>query len=199
MDYRVHITLACAALLTGCVTNNDLFEENTIAIQKLKNRISDLERRGDRFEQELKSARVRIPSGVHAVESAREQESSRSSEVSTGTALDPGIGGYENALALYRAGDVDGAIRGLQQFITDNAQNAQSEPAVIAQYWLGSAYYTKRNYTQALRHLGIFLKNHPQGEKTDRALEKLIKSLRAVGRNDDADILAKEGTDAIAR
>lgn len=195
MGYRIHITLACAALLAGCVTNNDLFEENAVAIQKLKNRIIDLERRGDNFERQLKSARVRIPSGVHAVESARKQEQSQSSEVSTGTVLDPGIGGYENALALYRAGDVDGAIRGLQQFIAGNARNEQ---AVIAQYWLGSAYYTKRNYTQALRHLGIFLKNRPQGEKTDLALEKLIRSLRAVGRNDDADILAKEGTNAIA-
>ena len=196
MEGRIHVALAFAFSLAGCVTDRDLFEENAVAIQKLNNRISDLERRGDGFERELQAARVRIPSGVLAVESQRETAPSSSSSVSAGTALDPRVGGYENALALYRAGDVDGAIRGLREFI---AGNPRGEQAVMAQYWLGNAYYTERNYTKALRHLGIFLKNRPQGEKTEPALEKLIASLRAVGRNDDADILAKEGTNAIAR
>ena len=196
MNRKTPVVLALAWVLAGCATNRDLFEKNAVAIQKLKNQISDLSARSDRLERELQAARVRIPSGVLAVESERKKKSSRPSPVAGGSALDSRASGYEDSLALYRAGDVNGAIHGLREFIAGNARGKQ---AVMAQYWLGDAYYAQRNYEKALRHLGIFLKNHPQGEKTDPALEKLIASLRAVGRDDDAEILAKEGINAIAR
>lgn len=177
-----------AALLSGCMQNQQL-SENAVTIQTLKNQIVDLKNENKALKEKIEEGR--IPSGVVAVRTARGVDA----EVAAGTVVDSNAArGYEDALNLYRAGDVEAAVKAFCAYLDGGARD---EKAVMAQYWLGDAYYSQRNFKEAVRYLGTFLKNKPQSEKTAPALKKLIYALRAVGRESEANILEKEGAKAI--
>ena len=92
-------------------------------------------------------------------------------------------------------GDLNGAIGTFEQFL--NSGSASGNEAALAQYWLGDAYYMQRNYDMASRYLGAYLKAQPNGERSQAALNKLVESLRALGRTADADTLASQGVSAL--
>ncbi|MDO4643813.1 MAG: tetratricopeptide repeat protein [Cardiobacteriaceae bacterium] len=130
---------------------------------------------------------VRMPSGVTAVVTPRRGEAAA-------VPAQASNGGYEAGLAQYRAGDINGAIGTFEQYLNSGANG---EEALLAQYWLGDAYYTQRNFDLASRYLGVYLKARPNGERAQAALSKLVESLRALGRNSDADVLASQGVSAL--
>lgn len=41
-----------------------------------------------------------------------------------------------------------------------------------AQYWLGESFYSQKNYDQAIKEFGIFLKEYPESPKVASALLK---------------------------
>ena len=160
--------------------------ENTVTIQNLRNEVTDLKAKNQVLETQLGQAKQgRIPTGVLAVDY---------SKVAEGQVVSRGDSGYENALSLYRAGDIEGASREFKNFL---ATGAQGEEAIMANYWLGDSAYSQRNYGEAAHYLGLFLKHKPQSERTEIALKKLITSLRESGRAEEAQILQEQGVEAI--
>ncbi len=77
---------------------------------------------------------------------------------------------YQQQYALLRAGDLDGAINGFNQFI----QRYPSSPlAGNAQYWLGECYYAQRNFSQAILEFERVYNQYPSSEKVPAALLKI--------------------------
>lgn len=186
---------ALSVLLGACSSGlQEKLDQSTVTIQQLQNQVVDLRAENAGLQQQLSEAKqARIPTGVIAVDASG--TGSLYQRVSAGTVVSEAHGvSYDNALQLYRAGDIDGAIRSFEAFL---AGGAQGEQAALAQYWIGDANYSKQDYPQAVRYLGTFLRNMPHSEKSVPALEKLIRALRAVGRNEDADVLQSQGVSAI--
>ena len=175
-------------VLIGC-SNDELekrLNENTITIQNLRNEITDLKAKNQVLESQLSQAKQgRIPTGVLAVDY---------SKVSEGQVVSRSDSGYQNALNLYRAGDIEAARKEFKNFL---ATGAQGEEAIMANYWLGDSAYSQRNYSEAAHYLGLFLKYKPESERTEIALKKLISSLKESGRTEEAQILQEQGTAAI--
>ena len=105
-----------------------------------------------------------------------------------------GGSGFEEGLAQYRAGNLNGAIGTFEQYLNSGASGPE---AAQAQYWLGDAYYMQRNYDMASRYLGAYLKAQPNGDRAQAALSRLVESLRAMGRTEDANTLASQGVSAL--
>jgi tol-pal system protein YbgF len=77
---------------------------------------------------------------------------------------------YQQQYALLRAGNLDGAINGFNQFI----QRYPSSPlAGNAQYWLGECYYAQRNFSQAILEFERVYNQYPSSEKVPAALLKI--------------------------
>ncbi len=187
---RWTVSLVGMTILAGCAGTNP---EQTAMIHSLEKQVVDLQTQNQQLNAQLEQAtQARIPTGVTAVSTARMDTANSYS----GAVVDQTASGYNEALALYQAGDIDNAITAFQNFLNSGAQGNE---AAYAQYWIGDGYYTRQNYSQAVRYLGTFLKNMPQSDKTDPALKKLIASLRAVGRDADAAILEQQGVNAIER
>lgn len=198
MTNKLLIIATATVLLGGCANRaqEEQLARSQQTIQQLRNQVVDLKAENEGLQGQLQQAKQgRIPSGVVAVDAGNARGNAYGSNVSAGTVVSAkATGSYDDALQLYRAGDIDGAIQGFQQFLDSGAQGDQ---AALAQYWIGNAYYSQRNYQEAVRYLGTFLKNMPQSDKTDNALKTLITSLKAVGRENDAQILEKQGVNAI--
>jgi len=179
-----------ALLVSGCVPAVD--PEQYAATQRqvtdLNNRIKKME--GEQIALQTKLDEVRksahLPSGVSAVVTPRRGEAPAQSGATDG--------GFEEGLAQYRAGNLNGAIGTFEQYLNSGANGPE---AAQAQYWLGEAYYMQRNYDMASRYLGAYLKAQPNGDRAQAALNRLVESLRAMGRNEDAETLAKQGVSAL--
>lgn len=180
-----------ALLASGCATiDPEQYAATQRQVNDLSTRLKKLE--ADQVALQTRLDEVgkgaRLPSGVNAVVTPRRGEAAPAAQNSTG-------GGYEEGLAQYRAGDLNGAIGTFEQFL--NSGSASGNEAALAQYWLGDAYYMQRNFDMASRYLGAYLKAQPNGERSQAALNKLVESLRALGRTADADTLASQGVSAL--
>lgn len=193
---KLIVFLSTIMVISGCTSSRDILAQNQMTIQNLKNQVIDLRAENQGLQQQLEQSKQgRIPSGVVAVDAGNSRGGYYQNNISPGTVVSAQpTGGYEDALQLYRAGDIDGAIAGFQQFLQTGVTG---EEAALAQYWIGDAYYSKRAYHEAQRYFGTFLKNMPESDKTNAALRKLITSLKAIGRNADAEVLKTQGVSAI--
>lgn len=175
-----------ALLASGCATiDPEQYAATQRQVNDLSTRLKKLE--ADQVALQTRLDEVgkgaRLPSGVNAVVTPRRGEAAPAAANSTG-------GGYEEGLAQYRAGDLNGAIGTFEQYLNSGASGPE---AALAQYWLGDAYYMQRNYDMASRYLGAYLKAQPNGDRAQAALNRLVESLRAMGRNEDAATLASQG------
>ena len=179
-----------ALLASGCTTiDPEQYAATQRQVNDLSTRLKKLE--ADQVALQTRLDEVgkgaRLPSGVNAVVTPRRGEAAPAAANSTG-------GGYEEGLAQYRAGDLNGAIGTFEQYLNSGASGPE---AALAQYWLGDAYYMQRNYDMASRYLGAYLKAQPNGDRAQAALNRLVESLRAMGRNEDAATLASQGISAL--
>lgn len=184
--------LVVMGLLTGCATQSAPIEPKVDSqgqlLQELTRRVVGLEQEQNALKAQVATLAeyARLPTGVAVVPVTR--TGAVASAVAAG-------GEFDAALNLYRAGDVAQAIALFEQFLNTTQLNDARVP--LAQYWLGDAYYTQRNFEMANRLLATSLKNNPNSEKAPMALAKLIESLRALGRTADAEALAQYGVQAI--
>lgn len=179
-----------ALLASGCATiDPEQYAATQRQVNDLSTRLKKLE--ADQVALQTRLDEVgkgaRLPSGVNAVVTPRRGEAAPAAANSTG-------GGYEEGLAQYRAGDLNGAIGTFEQYLNSGASGPE---AALAQYWLGDAYYMQRNYDMASRYLGAYLKAQPNGDRAQAALSRLVESLRAMGRTEDANTLASQGVSAL--
>ncbi|MBP3195187.1 MAG: tetratricopeptide repeat protein [Cardiobacteriaceae bacterium] len=188
------VLLISLTVLAACGDRERMLEEqineNKRTIQQLRNQVVDLQAENSGLNQQLTTAKQgRIPTGVIAVQSG-----DLYNRVQEGTAITAAGEGYQHALQLYRAGDLQNAESAFRQFL---ATNPQGEEAALANYWLGDAAYNRRAYDQAAGYLAMSLKISPQGEKSAVAMQKLVQSLKAAGRTEDARVLEQNGIAAL--
>ena len=190
---RQTLTLIAFALLaSGCAT---IDPEQYAATQR---QVNDLSARLKKVEADQVALQTRLeevgkgarmPSGVSAVITPRRGEAAPAA-----TSGGEGSSSFEEGLAQYRAGNINGAIGTFEQYLNSGVSGPE---AAQAQYWLGDAYYTQRNYDMASRYLGAYLKAQPNGDRAQAALSRLVESLRAMGRTEDANTLASQGVSAL--
>jgi tol-pal system protein YbgF len=89
-------------------------------------------------------------------------------------------GEYRAAVEQLKAGDHEGAIAALRQFI---ARYPHHDYADNAQYWLGEAYYVQKDYTHALVEFRATIETYPRGNKVPDALLKVGYCYAAMGQD----------------
>lgn len=76
---------------------------------------------------------------------------------------------YRNALNDYTRGSYELAINGFQSYI-ERYPDGSLLPS--ARYWLGEAYYSQKNYDQAIKEFALLVKAHPDDPKAAAAMLK---------------------------
>jgi len=90
---------------------------------------------------------------------------------------------YRDSVELVKAGKHDDAIAALRGFLT---RNARHDYADNAQYWLGEAFYAKKDYGQALIEFRNVIEVYPRGNKVPDALLKVGYCYASLGQADKA-------------
>lgn len=80
---------------------------------------------------------------------------------------------YDNALALFKAGDYKKSGAGFADFLQRYPQSAY---APSAQYWIGNAHYAQRDYKNAIAAQQALLKKYPGNPKGADALLNIASS-----------------------
>ncbi|WP_175626386.1 MULTISPECIES: tol-pal system protein YbgF [Oxalobacteraceae] len=80
---------------------------------------------------------------------------------------------YDNALALFKAGDYKKSGTSFADFIQRYPESAY---APSAQYWIGNAYYAQRDYKNAIAAQQALLKKYPDNPKAADALLNIASS-----------------------
>jgi tol-pal system protein YbgF len=80
---------------------------------------------------------------------------------------------YDNALALFKAGDYKKSGAAFVDFLQRYPQSAY---APSAQYWIGNAYYAQRDYKNAIAAQQTLLKKYPGNPKGADALLNIASS-----------------------
>ena len=192
MKRHIPSLIAFALLASGCATiDPEQYAATQRQVNDLSTRLKKVEADQVALQTRLEEVGkgARMPSGVSAVITPRRGEAAPAAQRG-------GEGGssFEEGLAQYRAGNINGAIGTFEQYLNSGVSGPE---AAQAQYWLGDAYYTQRNYDMASRYLGAYLKAQPNGDRAQAALSRLVESLRAMGRTEDANTLASQGVSAL--
>lgn len=85
---------------------------------------------------------------------------------------------YDSALALYRAGDYQGAIAAFDTFVKRNPRDAL---APNAQYWIGDAWFNLRDFRAASSAQQSLITTYPDSPKVPDAMLNLSSSQIALG------------------
>ena len=81
---------------------------------------------------------------------------------------------YDSSMALYHKGKYEEAIRGFSKIV----QSAPaSKLASYSQYMVGLCFLKMEKYEEAVRQLGLYLKNHPESDRVSEA-ERGIQTAR---------------------
>jgi tol-pal system protein YbgF len=90
---------------------------------------------------------------------------------------------YLKAFGLYSANNFPAAIEAFEAFLTDNAQ---SDYAANAQYWIGECHYTLSDLPRAKEAFSKVAESYPKSTKTPDALLKLGYTLAALKEHEKA-------------
>ena len=90
---------------------------------------------------------------------------------------------YRDAVELVKGGKHDDAITALRGFL---AKHARHDYADNAQYWLGEAFYAKKDFGQALTEFRAVIETYPRGNKVPDALLKVGYCYASLGQTDKA-------------
>ncbi|WP_076593732.1 tol-pal system protein YbgF [Herminiimonas arsenitoxidans] len=130
-------------------------------IEVLSNEVSNLQQRQKDFYVDLDNRLRKLEPQVVAVDGkdAMVGQSEQSS--------------YDNALALFKAGDYKKSGAAFSDFIQRYPESAY---APSAQYWIGNAYYAQRDYKNAIAAQQTLLKKYPDNPKAADALLNIASS-----------------------
>ncbi|MDD5240271.1 MAG: tol-pal system protein YbgF [Sulfuricella sp.] len=85
---------------------------------------------------------------------------------------------YDAALALFKAGNYQGAIAGFQRFISVHP-NGQLAPS--AHYWIGNSYFNLRDYKNAIASQQKLVSEFPGSAKVPDALLNIASCQQGLG------------------
>lgn len=80
---------------------------------------------------------------------------------------------YDNALAMFKAGDYKGAGASFSEFMRRYPESAY---APSAQYWIGNAYYAQRDFKNAIAAQQVVIKNYRNSPKAPDAMLNIATS-----------------------
>lgn len=114
------------------------------------------------------------PTPAQTAEAAPTTPATPANASADGTASTPPAGdeqaAYQQAFGLLKQGRYDQAITALRDFITRYPDGANTPNA---QYWLGEAYYVKRNFKDAQQSFQTLLERYPNTPKRPDAALKI--------------------------
>ena len=96
---------------------------------------------------------------------------------------------YRDALGMIRQGQCSQAVPKLRDFIR---KNPKSDLADNAQYWIGSCYYSQRDYNRAIIELNEVLLKYPKADKVAPALLMLADAFADSGYKIDARLILQK-------
>ncbi|KTC85224.1 tol-pal system protein YbgF [Legionella brunensis] len=96
---------------------------------------------------------------------------------------------YLAAYDLVKTKRFDEALKAMQTFVTHYPQGGYT---ANAQYWLGELYLVKNNYSKAIEHFEIVLKQFPSSSKAAASTLKIGYALAASGKIEDARMRLQE-------
>ncbi len=96
---------------------------------------------------------------------------------------------YEDAWKRLREGDYRGAIEQFKKFVQ---QNADSNLADNAQYWIGESYYALQDFDEAILEFDVVRKKYPDGDKVPAAWLKIGYAFAELGNRVDARLILQE-------
>jgi tol-pal system protein YbgF len=147
----------------GLVEMSRQIEVLTDEVRKLRGDIDTMQRDLERARSQQKDQYVDLDTRLRAAEAAL---TAAQTSVPAGGAEAQ----YQAAFNLMKDGKYDEATIALKDFL---AKNPQHELAPNAMYWLGEAYYVRRDYPAALSAFEGLLKDYPGNRKTPDALLKV--------------------------
>ena len=96
---------------------------------------------------------------------------------------------YRDAIGLIHQGQCSQAVPKLRDFIR---KNPKSDLADNAQYWIGSCYYSQRDYNRAIIELNEVLLKYPKADKVPPALLMLADAFADSGDKIDARLILQK-------
>jgi tol-pal system protein YbgF len=133
-------------------------EVQTNEIERLKARQRDLLADIDRRVSELERG---APAGAPAVSAAPAVAPAITSQEQKD---------YDTAFGLMKQGQYDRAAKGYRDFLANYPQSTLRDNA---RYWLGEAYYVKRDFRKALAEFARLMSDHPGNPKAPDAMLKI--------------------------
>jgi tol-pal system protein YbgF len=147
----------------GLVEMSRQIEVLTDEVRSLRGDIDQMQRDLERARTQQKDQYVDLDTRLRAAEAAL--TAAQASVPAGGPEAQ-----YQAAFNLMKDGKYDEASAALRDFL---AKNPQHELAPNAMYWLGEAYYVRRDYPAALAAFEGLLKDYPGNRKTPDALLKV--------------------------
>ena len=90
---------------------------------------------------------------------------------------------YEAAFGLFRIGNYAGAISGFEDFLK---AHPSSSYAPSAQYWIGNAYFAKRDFGRAISAQKVVISKYSDSPKAPDALLNIASSQQELGQKKEA-------------
>jgi len=147
----------------GLVEMSRQIEALTEEVRRLRGDIDTMQRDLERARTQQKDQYVDLDTRLRAAETAL--TAAQASVPAGGPEAQ-----YQAAFNLMKDGKYDEAVTALKDFL---AKNPQHELAPNAMYWLGEAYYVRRDYPAALTAFQGLLTDYPGNRKTPDALLKV--------------------------
>lgn len=190
--------LLAALVAPGCVTIQEFraLEREVVELQQGRGgagssdtRLADLAARVDELEREMGRMRGSIDEAKHAADQARSEARALPRTSTPPVEAVPGepppgpessqeIREYEEAFRAYRQGDYGGSIDRFRAFLQNNAS---SEYADNALFWMGECYYKLGDLERAVLTFEDVVKRYPQGNKVPDALYRQATALLELG------------------
>ncbi len=146
-------------------------EENNFRIadlaQKLDDKtfkIAELSAHIDELDAKVKALAAGAPVTTGPTGSAADKE-----KKATPKAAEPSEV-YRQALNDYNSGNIDLALAGFQNYLTQFPDTSQADKA---QYWIGECYYAKKDYSKAIEAFSKIIKVYPKSDKAAGAKLKI--------------------------
>jgi tol-pal system protein YbgF len=145
---------------------------------KLRGQIEVLSNHTETLERRQKDLYVDLDNRLRRIEQTQTQLQDKLSQGERSAAAEKQA--YETALNQFKVGNYQLAITNFQSFMTNFSS---SELLPSAQYWIGNAYYSMRDYKSAIAAQQKVVRLWPENSKAPDALLNIASSQAELGEN----------------
>jgi tol-pal system protein YbgF len=145
-------------------------------LARLRGQVEVLANQIDTAEKRQKDLYLDIDTRLRKLEQAKEQPPAAASGEATASPAETKA--YEAALNQFKLGNYTTAISAFQGFLVTYPSSAL---APSAQYWIGNAYYARRDYKHAIEAQQKLLTGWPDSSKAPDAMLNMASSQEALG------------------